>query len=223
MHRSRSYCNITHIHEDSSAAILAAAKVASKKIGLATDHASRLVKQASEPHLQKTRDLYDLHLRDHIDKHVIPMHEAYLNPLIKHAGIQFRIVMEKVSDGAERVHQRLVDEFKALCPQVRRDLTKVDAPIFFIEFTKQQCRKPRTAVNRFLRGLLIVFVLVFRKALWKLVVLLPFKIIKGVFCFPFMVALAPFRLLFPSKPSENETHFDGDTVKEEPEKDDPSQ
>jgi hypothetical protein len=151
------------------------------------------------------------------------MHEAHLSPLIKQAVILVGIAIEKVSEGAERVHQRLVDEFKALCPQARRDLSKMEAPLFLIEFTKQQCRKPRTAVNRYLRVLLIVFVLVFRKALWKLVVLLPLKIIIGILRFPFTVAFAPLRLLFLSKPSEKSTPFEVDTLKEEPEKDDPSQ
>ena len=215
LYRSRSFCNFTYIHEETTAAMITAATMATGKVGAITGHATKFMKQASESHLEKTRELYNEHLKqyvdklcqktremydkilkEHVDKHFRPFQENHLRPLIKLTGIQIRAVMKRVGDGAAWVQRRLVNEFKLICSHARRELKNYNAPVLVIEYTNQQCRKPREAVNLFVQILLTILALFFRKAIWRTA--------NFVILFPFHVAFIPLRFLFgSSKPSEN--------------------
>jgi hypothetical protein len=174
-------------------AVHAASVVVSHKLGVATDHGTKMVKQASKPHLDQIRKIYDAHLNEPVSRYVIPVYENYLTPLLEVAGIQVGLVMTNIGEAATLVHRRLIDEFKVLCPRARRDLKKLKAPVLMIDILKQHCQKPREAVDLALIILFLLCTIIFRKAIWRTttaIVWLPFNV--AWYC-------SPLRFLFRSK------------------------
>ena len=189
-------------------AVATASVVISHKLGVVTDHGTKMVKDASKPHLERIRALYDLHLNEPVGRYVIPVYEHHLTPWIEIAGLQVGYVTKNVGEATTLIHQRLIEDFKVLCPRAQRELKKIKAPVLMIDILKQHCRKPKVAIDRALIIIFIMCTIIFRKTIRRTtmtIVWLPFNV--AWYCFPL-------RFLFRSKTTSDLS--DTRLIKEKP-------
>jgi len=225
LYGTRSYCNFTFIQEDTVAAAVATQKVVADQAVKAADRATKATRslvetsvKKAEPHVKKTRalfqehlqpqvdkthDYYKQHMKPHVDKHVTP----YAVPLFEKASILANMVWVKVKALTKAAHSRLVASYKASCPNTLKRLEKMEhAPASMFLHVKQSCHDAEKTVNTFLWTLLYIFVFIFRSFLWRkliALILLPFQIVWF---------FSPLRLLFGKrKPVAEDDISDDDT------------
>lgn len=207
------------------AAAVATQKVVTDQAYKAADKATKATlnlvessKKKAEPHFQKTRELlvehvqpqvdkthsyYKEHMKPHVDKHVVP----YAFPLLHKAGVLLNTTWLEVKVLSREAHSRLVESFKASCPETLGRLKTMEhAPGFMVSHVKQSCQEPEKSVNTFLWTVLFIFVFIFRSFVWSQavgVVMVPIRIIWFV---------SPLRLFFGKRKqdqSEDEALSDG--------------
>jgi hypothetical protein len=180
--------------------LTAAAAIASEKVHVATKVAAeqftvatKVVAKAAEPHIETGRHLYDVHLKEHVDKHVMPMHEAHVKPALKVANKQIAIASVEASHMAQNIYRRTIAEFKSSCPALKGQLRDMKAHPTLQRFVREKCKDPKGTVDRFLLAITIALTFLFRRFLWRtfwFLVYLPFKILWYV---------SPLPLFFPSR------------------------
>jgi hypothetical protein len=180
--------------------LTAAAAIASEKVHVASKVAveqltvaTKVVAKAAEPHIESGRHLYDLHMKEHVDKHVMPIHEAHVKPALKEANKQIEIATVEASHMAHNIYRRVIAEFKSSCPALKRQLRDMNAHPILRRFVSEKCSDPKGTIDRFLLGLAIVHAFLLRRFLWRtfwFLVYLPFKI---------MWYVSPLPLFFPSR------------------------
>ncbi len=211
LHSARSYCNFTHITEDTTAAVATAGKIASAQLtaaaAVASEHvlvatktaseqikvASKVVAHAAEPHIETGRQMYDAHLKEHVDKHLLPIHEAHVKPALKVANKNIAVARKEASSQMQSFYRRTISEFKAACPAFKKQLREMQVHPSMQAFLREKCKDPKGTVDRFLAAIAILFVLVFRRFLWRtsrFLIYLPFQI---------MWYVSPLPLFFPSR------------------------
>ena len=183
-----------------SAQLTAAAAVASEKVLVATKTASEQIKvaaevvvHAAEPHIETGRHMYDAHLKEHVDKHLLPIHEAHVKPALKVANKNIAVARKEASNRMQRLYRRTISEFKATCPAFKKQLREMNVHPSMQSFVHEKCKDPKGTVDRFLVAMAILFALVFRGFLWRtfwFLIYLPFKI---------MWYVSPLPLFFPSR------------------------
>jgi len=161
--------------------VLSASKVATEQISIA----SQVVSKATEPLQVKCRELYDLHLKEHVDKHVW----QHVKPALNVAGENIKEARNFVN----QVYQRMIAEFKSTCPEMKSQMRAMKLHPTMLTYVKEKCKNPKETVDRFLLAILIVVALVFRRFVWRTLLFflyLPFQIIWYT---------TPLALLFPRK------------------------
>eukprot|EP00545_Synedropsis_sp_CCMP1620_P011304 CAMPEP_0119031478 /NCGR_PEP_ID=MMETSP1176-20130426/41565_1 /TAXON_ID=265551 /ORGANISM="Synedropsis recta cf, Strain CCMP1620" /LENGTH=626 /DNA_ID=CAMNT_0006987873 /DNA_START=33 /DNA_END=1913 /DNA_ORIENTATION=- len=217
LYQARSYCNFTHMQEDTTASLAAATKVASdqltvagkaateklsvagkvatEKLSVAGKVASEQLKvatKAAEPTLQKGRALYDQHLKETIDKHVLPIHEAHVKPALRTASKTVKVATVEAENYVDAAYQRLVMEFQNTCPSLKANIRDANFPPAMLKFVHAKCQDPQNTVNRFLLTILAVVCFIFRRFLWRSLL--------AVLYLPFYILwyLTPLPLIFPA-------------------------
>lgn len=183
-----------------AAQLTAAAHVASEKVLVATKTASEQIKvatevvvHAAEPHIETGRQMYDAHLKEHVDKHILPIHEAHVKPVLKVANKNIAVARKEASNRAQSLYRRTISEFKATCPAFKKQLRDMNVHPSMQSYVREKCSDPKGTVDRVLLALAILFVLVFRGFLWRTFwfwIYLPFQI---------MWYVSPLPLFFPSR------------------------
>lgn len=188
------------MHEDAAATVATVSKVATEQITATTRSVSRTASErfvmasaaldtVAKPHISTGRNLYNQHVKEHVDKHVVPIHENHVQPVIT-----------TVKDMVSTAYNGMISEFKATCPQLKGQAKDYELHPTVRTFIREKCRDPKDTVNRFLRGVVILLCIIFRNPLWRVlvfVVYLPFRILW--YC-------TPLPLLFPSKTKDATTN-----------------
>mmetsp|Transcript_148 Transcript_148/g.243 ORF Transcript_148/g.243 Transcript_148/m.243 type:complete len:631 (+) Transcript_148:46-1938(+) len=212
LHSGRSYCNVTHIGEDTYKIAQVAAKAATEKADVAQKQARVLARQASEkafvvaePHLKKSRELYNLHLKETVDKHILPHYETAVKPAMeKHVWPWVPVLQSNVqnaratvSQEMKKTHVKIAKEFEAACPPIIGKLKTLKkehdrlVPDVVVREMKKACSMPEDSVASFLWFSLFCVAFIFRVRVIrtvKFIILLPFRIIWF---------FTPLRLLLP--------------------------
>lgn len=186
-HNSRSYCNLTHISEDSWAATMTASKVASEQITVGAAYVAKV----SEPHVQMGYELYDQHIREHVEKHYTPVHETHVVPFLAFAATLFSTAGDTIREAGGAAHRGLVTGTrKRVCPLLKKAASTNHS---LKKSIHRECQNPAGLLRKFFLVLLAIIALVFRKPVWRA--------IKGIVCFPFkaMWYCTPLPLLFGRK------------------------
>jgi hypothetical protein len=223
---ARPYCNFTYIQEDAVAAAIAIQNVVADRAAKITRHVIDSTTKAAEPHAEKmrksynnlynmhvqsqvdkTRTLYQNHVKPHVQKHVLPFQKQYLAPLLKKLGVLvYKFVVEGKSL-ASRAHAYLVVSYQSTCPKALEQLSQMDAPPVLVDRVNLSCQDANTTVNAFLWTILVLLALIFRKFLSRNVigiVLLPFRIIWF---------FSPLRLLFGKRKQSVDAEENGASAK----------
>lgn len=199
LYTARSYCNVTYMQEDATATLSAASKVAAEQITVASKVATEQLSvagtqaiKAAEPHLQKGRALYDLHLKEHVDKHVLPIHESHVKPVLAQASQHVAVATTEAQNYVDAAYQQIVLEFQSACPNLKLYIRNADLHPVVLSFVKDKCSDPQATVDRVLITALALFVFIFRRFLWRSLL--------AVLYFPFylMWYMTPLPLLFPN-------------------------
>ena len=160
-----------------------------------------LARQASEkafvvaqPHLKKSRELYNQHVKESVDKHILPRYESSVKPAMD-AHVWpwvpvFQSNLEKAIEKAylemKKTHGKIAEEFESACPQVIGKMKTINKehdqiiPDLVIQKTIETCSVPEESITSFLWFSLYVFAFIFRSRLirtTKYFILLPFRII----------------------------------------------
>lgn len=184
-HDARSYCNLTHIHEDTKSAVVAASKVAGDHVYYAGKVATEHVSKAAEPHLKKGKELYDAHLKDHVDKHyetgrqlyeshlkehvdkhILPLHDSHVIP-----GVQY--AHDKYVETTDAAFAYLVRGYTGACNGVKQE---VDG--WVLNVVESSCKDPEEQVELLLWALLVLTLFLLRRPIYRAIVRLiwlPFK------------------------------------------------
>lgn len=183
-----------------TAQLTAAAAVASEQVLVATKSASEQIKvatkvvaHAAEPHIETGRHMYDAHLKEHVDKHLLPIHEAHVKPALKVANKNIAVARKKASTQMQSLYRRSISEFKAACPAFKKQLREMQVHPSMQSFVREKCKDPKGTVDRLLAAIAILFALLFRGFLWRtfmFLIYLPFRI---------MWYVSPLPLFFPSR------------------------
>eukprot|EP00547_Thalassionema_nitzschioides_P002546 CAMPEP_0194207252 /NCGR_PEP_ID=MMETSP0156-20130528/6043_1 /TAXON_ID=33649 /ORGANISM="Thalassionema nitzschioides, Strain L26-B" /LENGTH=540 /DNA_ID=CAMNT_0038933965 /DNA_START=79 /DNA_END=1701 /DNA_ORIENTATION=- len=199
--KARSYCNLTHIQEDTAATVSAAATAASKLASEQAVIAARIASKAAEPHIETSRKFlnqkYDEHLKETVDVHVSPFYETHIKPTVSKISELVTSGFGNVKQLSSNSRKRAIEEFKASCIGFKAHLRQANFPKFFRDFVRQKCKEPEQTVDRFFMAVLLIFVIIFRRVLWRTA--------KRVVYFPFWVMwyLTPLPLLFGRKRSNS--------------------
>mmetsp|Transcript_15833 Transcript_15833/g.23979 ORF Transcript_15833/g.23979 Transcript_15833/m.23979 type:complete len:553 (-) Transcript_15833:244-1902(-) len=194
---ARSYCNLTHIQEDATATMTAAAAAASKIAAEQAATATRAASKAAEPHIEAGRKalnkLYDENLKETVDKHISPVHEAHIRPTVSKISEVANSGFQKAKELAAKARRRSISEFKDSCIGFKAHLRQANFPKVVRDFVRQKCKEPEQTIDRFLLAILLFFVIIFRKFLWRTT--------KRILYFPFRVLwyCTPLPLLFGRK------------------------
>lgn len=229
LYSERSYCNLTHVKEDMRAAISHATRLASEQAAVATEkalqasrraadhaavhlsvaakHVSRVANDVAEkasiaaaPHVQKSRELYDQHLKQHVEKlrehhetYLLPVHKKYIVPAIPVVILYATKAKDSLQLLADRAFAALVVGLKKSCPLVLKQLRKMEKRSkYFVGLSppvQQGCKNPEESVVSLLTALLVIFIVIFRLTVWR--------VAKGVIFVPFNIIwfFSPLRLL----------------------------
>mmetsp|Transcript_4973 Transcript_4973/g.7537 ORF Transcript_4973/g.7537 Transcript_4973/m.7537 type:complete len:633 (-) Transcript_4973:108-2006(-) len=201
LHSSRSYCNVTHMGEDTYKAAQVAAKLAGERADVAKKQARVLARQASEkafvvaqPHLKKSRELYNQHVKESVDKHILPRYKSSVKPVVDaHVWPWVPVLQSNLENAIEKVHivmqkthAKIAKEFESACPPIIGKMKAINKdhdgiiPDLVIDKTKEACSAPEESVTYFLWFSLCVFAFIFRSRVmrtFKYIILLPFRII----------------------------------------------
>jgi hypothetical protein len=197
LHNSRSYCNLTHISEDTAALAFHAGKIAtshvsavasvtSQKFVHATKSAAKVVTTAAEPYIQEGRKLYDDHFKEQIDRYVMPIHKSHVEPVIA-------VVSKEASGISQVLYRRLIGEFKAACPAIKKKLRVSKVHPSILRYIRNKCSDPQGTIDQIVFTLFILLLFIFRFTLWRTLcfwISLPGQI---VWC------MTPLPYIFPAK------------------------
>jgi hypothetical protein len=206
---ARSYCNFTYMQEDALATAAVAQQKVKENLVVAADQATKVARQISDkaatvaaPHLHRSRELYDVNVKPHVDQHVSPVYNKHVSPLLRQIGVHLQDASVALSYQVNAAHNGLVERYSVHCPQARERLENMEAPSFLVEHVANACDDPEGAVNRYLYIALFVLMFVFRSFLWRTLM--------AVVMFPFRAVwfFSPLRLLF--KGEEKQMDYDDD-------------
>uniref|UniRef100_A0A7S1GS33 Uncharacterized protein n=1 Tax=Cyclophora tenuis TaxID=216820 RepID=A0A7S1GS33_CYCTE len=180
-HSVRSYCNLTHIHEDTAATLLSASKVAGEQVYQASKVASTHVSKAAEPHLKKGKELYDQHLKDHVDKHyetgrqlydthlrthverhIVPLHDSHVIPGVAFVGEKLGEAGDAIADAQKAVFASLVVTYKQGCQKAKGSLDG-----WMLDVANSSCKDPETMVEVLLWATVIIALFLLRRVIWR--------------------------------------------------------
>lgn len=176
----------------------------SAKVSVATEQAAVAVRKvagraavAAEPHLKKSQELYDQHLKEHMNTHVYPLHKKHILPLLPVISKYWQLVVDQVVVVLHMAYAFLAKQFNTACPNVADFLLttkmKYDSivPNTVIYHVEQACSNPEASVTECLWGVLYLLALIFRAFVWRTA--------KSILFFPFRVVwyfLWPLRWIF---------------------------
>ena len=143
----------------------------------ATKVAAEQVVQIADPHLKKGKQLYDDHLKEHVEKHVtaasqvydkhlkphvenhiLPLHDSHVLP-----GIAY--IQDRISETRSNIFTALVNEFKQNCRTVKPHLDG-----WLRDTVAGVCREPELHVTRLLWAALIIIIFLTRRLIYRLFV-----------------------------------------------------
>jgi len=154
----------------------------------ASNTAIRTAVKAAEPHIAAGvvagNELYNQHLKESIDKHVLPLNDKYLQPALKEANGRFlkpalKNANAQLLQGKSIALQGRADmvlRFKSICRDIKGELRQKSISPKMMKMMKVTCNEPEKLVDTYLYLILFVFILIFRKSL-KRIILFPFQII----------------------------------------------
>eukprot|EP00978_Attheya_sp_CCMP212_P015737 scaffold40759_cov38-Attheya_sp.AAC.1 len=202
--QQQTYCNLTLMHEDSKAAIGSVAQKAKQQLVVAkgamkqqaVHAASRAATRTAvlaKPHVEKSKQLYDMYLAETVQTYALPIYESHVSPLITKATPVWDRVRSKaaaiLTTAWMSFHDTLVSRVEMGSKYMLRVLeTKqwrllpalvVDALVFSQEH-------PGVVVDQMLYTLGICLIFFFRRLVWNMMVwvfFLPFRVVW--FCLPF--------------------------------------
>jgi hypothetical protein len=178
---------------------LVASEVAARNMMVAGETASRgmgVIIEKSEPYVQRGRILYNKYLKDHVDRHFVPVFEKHVKPGLEAASGYLLAVILKIQSMYNLRRKQLIKSFRERCPSLKGRVKEAALPALVTTFVSKNCKEPEETVDRFLLFLLISFALVFRGFLARTLLF--------VICLPFKVLwlLSPMRLVFRGKGEE---------------------
>jgi hypothetical protein len=165
-----------------------AGKVATERLSVASKAATKAV----EPHIQKGRELYDLHVKEHVDKHVMPLHEAHVKPALQKASAQVVVASTEAQNYVDAACQRMVLEFQSTCSSLKSHVKEANLHPAMLTYVNDRCQDPQATVNSFLLGVLVIVCLIFRRFLWRSLLAILYL------AFSIMWYMTPLPLFFPS-------------------------
>ena len=185
----------------------------------ATSATHRLVdaaNKAAAPHVKTLRTQYKVHVQPQVDQHVLPVYKQHVLPFYQKAVVPLidkavelkDEVTPRIAALANHAHGKMVASYKASCPNTRKQLQNMNAPPAYIQRVSEWCQTPEQTVTVFLKIMLGLLILIFRKFLWRTLiglVLLPFRILWFV---------SPLRLIFGKKKANED---DGNVTPPQPE------
>ena len=183
---------------------LVAGEVVARNLMVAGEAASRgvgVIVDKSEPYVQHSRILYKKYLKDHVDRHFVPVFEKHVKPGLETASGYLLAVTLRIQSMYNLRRRQLIKSFRESCPGLKWRVKEAALPVFVRTFVSKKCKEPEETVDRFLLFLLISFTLFFRGFLARtllFVIGLPFKVLWW---------LSPMGLVFRGKGEElNEPH-----------------
>jgi len=165
--------------EASSAAIKAAEPHLARaaKLSKEASNAARIAAiKAAEPHIAAGvaagNDLYNQHLKESVDKHILPLNEMYFQPALNETNTQ----LSRGKSLALQGRSDMVQRFKFICRDMKGELRQRDVSPQMMKMINDRCNEPEQLVDAYLCLILVIFIYIFRKSLRR-IILFPFWIV----------------------------------------------
>jgi hypothetical protein len=223
--QQQTYCNLTLIHEHSKAAIGSAAQKAKQQLVVAKGvmkqqavyAASRAATQTAvlaEPHVEKSKQLYDMYLAETVQTHALPIYESHISPLITKAIPIWDRVLSKAtamrSAAWMAFHNKLVSQVEIGSKYMIRvfETKQWHVPALVVDALVVSQEHPGVVVDQILYTLGVCLIFLFRRHIWNMMV--------WVFLLPFRIVwfFLPFRFFVPQKKQPDACKTEKDVVPE---------
>jgi len=205
---NRSYLNLTHVANDAYSYAAQTTQSTSETIARAAAPVAEkivpITKQVYETHVVpsavKSKELYDVHMKTHVDKAIaetaFPIYNAHIAPHLKMAKTT-------AVELGETIFDTMTTQFEAFCPTALESIkstqvkTGVQLPPSLMEAAVYSCDHPEEEVAVFLKGVAILVALIFRRLIFRVIFGTIFLVVRIVW---FFTPLRWFLALFRSSP-----------------------
>lgn len=171
MFHNRSYLNVSHIQEGARSAIHTAQQTTKQKYNGAKETASKyyreqrqVVEKVSEPYVNKSRVMYEAHMRKHVDL-AVETARPHIAPVVDKAMQASREGMALLRNTLDDIFNALVEIHKGACTKALKLAHRPGHKMI-----REGCRRPQEAVSTGLKALGVIVLLLFRRLIWKILV-----------------------------------------------------
>ena len=109
----------------------------------------KVAEKATEPYVKKSKELYDAHVRRHVEKAIVKGH--HLAPVVSKTGEKMEEISAQSRRACDDVFKALVAQFRTICP-----------PKYGM------CQNPEKTVTFLLQVLAVLLAILFRRVIWRL-------------------------------------------------------
>lgn len=177
---NRPYVDLTHVANDAYAYAAQTTQSTSATIARAaapvTEKIVPITKQVYEAHVVppavKSKELYDLHMKTHVDKAItetaFPIYNAHIAPHLKMAKTT-------AVELGERSFDTLTTRFESFCPTALESFKSTQTkmgmklPPSVMEAAVYSCDHPEEEVALFLKGFVILMALIFHRMIFRVI------------------------------------------------------
>lgn len=173
---------MTHIKSDavetaSRASVAAAAKLSQAKVAAnnhyaaASDHVQKkraVIEEAAAPHVNYVVELYYEYVKEHVDNAFAaakPHYDEHIAPHISNIRVHWSQGVEEYRIKRQGAFDEMVTQFTLVCPDVKGSLKNM--PESIQENASRLCAEPEESVSLFLRVCATLFVIIFRRPIWR--------------------------------------------------------
>lgn len=151
------------------------------------------VQKVSEPYVNKSKVMYEAHLRKHVDL-AVETARPHVMPLVDKAVQVSRDGVTLVKNAKDDVFKGLVEQFKTVCSESIKLAKNPDQE----RTIKNACRRPKRVVSNALKVIGVIVLILCRRLIWKLFVFVIRSVVGIIWFFsPLRLLLGLFRSTSP--------------------------